>query len=172
MSFVRASGYRLSTTDAERWRNPHSCHIMKRPMRDPRQLFFALQVLIGAAFLFAAWRFLRPRSSESNFRVREADLRRGQKPGSGEDVLGASRMKRPAEPLRLEGIRLDVPPHQLLGVAPQASTAEIQRAYRELMKRYHPDRVAPVDTPQWREAQRIADAIHRAKEEMLKRARS
>lgn len=32
--------------------------------------------------------------------------------------------------------------HQVLGVAPDASDADIDRAYRQLMGKYHPDKVA------------------------------
>lgn len=139
-------------------------------MRDPKELFFWLQIGIGAAFVVGAWIFLRPRPSESNFRVREADRARFKDgpSGAGED-LATSKFRQPKAPLQLDGIRLDVPAHRLLGVAPDASVADIQRAYRELMKRYHPDRVARPDTPQWREAQSIADAISRAKEELMKK---
>jgi hypothetical protein len=72
-----------------------------------------------------------------------------------------------AEPLRLPGIRIDGTPHEILGVSPQATRREIQKAYRNLMKRYHPDVVAPAGTPQWKEAQKIAEAINRAKELLL-----
>jgi DnaJ-domain-containing protein 1 len=137
---------------------------------DPKHLFFLLQIGLGAAFLLAAWLWLRPREPESNFRVRESERRRPRAAGAGEaDELARSRMRSKA-PLRLTGLRLDVPPHELLGVRADAPAAEIRRAYRDLMKRYHPDHVAAPDTPQWREAQRIADAISRAKEELLRRA--
>jgi hypothetical protein len=34
----------------------------------------------------------------------------------------------------------ETPPHQILGVKPGASPAEIETAYKKLLKRYHPDR--------------------------------
>jgi preprotein translocase subunit Sec63 len=34
------------------------------------------------------------------------------------------------------------PPHEVLGVEPDASAQEIRQAYQELMRKYHPDRVA------------------------------
>jgi len=44
------------------------------------------------------------------------------------------------------GERSDAPaaedPYETLGVAPDASQAQIDKAYRQLMAKYHPDRVA------------------------------
>ncbi len=34
------------------------------------------------------------------------------------------------------------PPHEVLGVAPNASEEEIRRAYQNKMREYHPDKVA------------------------------
>ncbi len=35
------------------------------------------------------------------------------------------------------------------------------------MKRYHPDKIGPAGSREWKDAQRIADAIIKAKEEMI-----
>ena len=52
-----------------------------------------------------------------------------------------SRMRRPAaRPAPAEPAAWD--PHAVLGVRPGASAEEITRAYREQMRRYHPDHVA------------------------------
>lgn len=124
---------------------------------------------------------LRPKREGSNFKLREADRpkdsHRDARAGSGtakhskSSKLGEAKMER-VDPLKLEGIRIDLKPHEILGVAAGASPAEIQKAYRELMKRYHPDLVGPPDSRQWKDAQKIAEAIIRAKDEMLKRAKS
>lgn len=72
------------------------------------------------------------------------------------------------KPLRLEGIRIDGPPHQILGIPITARTSEVKRAYRELMKRYHPDKVGRSGSREWQEAQKITKAIIWAKSEMMK----
>lgn len=58
-------------------------------------------------------------------------------------------------------------PHEILGVAPDASPKEIQKAYRALMKKYHPDKRARPGTEAWHEAQRIAARINEAKDTLL-----
>jgi DnaJ-domain-containing protein 1 len=52
-----------------------------------------------------------------------------------------------------------------------AIEVQIQSAYRELMKRYHPDRVGRPGTREWQDAQGIAEAINRAKRDLLARAK-
>lgn len=144
---------------------------------DPRWIqenFVWLQFAMVAALAGLGWILFRPRTPDSGFRLREADRPRpgaggGPSPAGGPD-LGASKMKR-AAPLSLPGIRIDGLPHEILGVRPQASPQEIQRAYRELMKRYHPDKVGAPGTREWQDAQAIAEAINRAKDEMLGRRR-
>jgi DnaJ-domain-containing protein 1 len=133
-----------------------------------RRAFYLVQLLIGGAFVAVLWR-LRPgaSSSESGFAIREADLKKARKPISGDD-LAAARLERKA-PLQLGGIRIDGTPHEILGVSPRATADEIQRAYRDRMKQYHPDKVGPPGSRQWNDAQKIAEAINRAKNELLKR---
>ncbi len=76
-----------------------------------------------------------------------------------------------SEPLRLSGISIAGEPHEILGVRKTAAPAEIQKAYRDLMKRYHPDLVGPPGSREWKDAQKIAEALNRAKDELLKRSR-
>ncbi|RYZ67911.1 MAG: J domain-containing protein [Proteobacteria bacterium] len=80
-----------------------------------------------------------------------------------------AKSQEPAKPLQLAGFRTDAPPHEILGVTPHASVAEIQRAYKEMMKRFHPDRVGAPGSQAWQDAQPIAEAINRARDLMLKR---
>ncbi len=131
-----------------------------------------IQAGIVATFLLAAWFLLRPKVPKSQFSVREADLRAGKKPPirGVVDPLGKSRITRKS-PLELTGIRVDSAPHDLLGVAIDASEAEIQSAYREQIKRYHPDAVGRPDSREWKDAQKIAEALTNARAALLARLR-
>jgi DnaJ-class molecular chaperone len=122
-----------------------------------RSLFLLSQIgialiIIGLVFWF------KNKSTDSGFKVREAD--RVKKP------TGEGTGKR-QEPLRLTGFKLNAPAHEILGISPQATSKEIQKAYRDMMKRYHPDKVGRPGSREWNDAQKIAEAINRAKEEML-----
>ncbi len=135
-----------------------------------KPFFYGGELLLGLIFLITLW-FFRPKSPESHFKVREADLKRSpsQTP-SGTPTLAEARIRR-HHPLQLEGIRLDGQPHEILGVAPRASLTEIQQAYRNLMKRYHPDRVGRPGSREWSDAQKIAEAINQAKENLVREKR-
>lgn len=127
--------------------------------------FYLVQMGLGfGALAIIAWLW-GGRTPPSQFRAREHELRKPGTRGKQADDLAKAKLKTPAA---LPGIRTDGLPHEILGVSPQASAAEIQKAYRDLMKRYHPDKVAPPGTPAWADAQAIAEAINRAKEKMLK----
>lgn len=132
--------------------------------------FYSIQVALGGALLLAAWLFLRPKEPESRFKVREADrLAQNKSAGAAARAndLANAKLKRAAT-LSLPGVRLDGTPYQILGITPQASREEIQKAYRELMKRYHPDRVARPGTREWTDAQKIAEIINHAKDELFR----
>lgn len=105
--------------------------------------------------------------NQSRFRVREADRNLKFPRGKDAQTLGDAKMKRAAPPLTLDGISIHGAPHEILGISAHAGEAEIQKAFRERMKRYHPDKIARPGTPQWQEAQRIAEALNRARAEML-----
>ena len=120
---------------------------------------------MGGAFLVAAWTFIRPKTPESGFRVREADRNVKYQPAA-ESKFADAKIK--PDPLRLTGISLNGRPHEVLGVRETATVEEIQKAYRDLMKKYHPDKVGRPGTREWQDAQKIAETINRAKAEMLK----
>lgn len=134
-----------------------------------KHLFYLLQVAFGfgVALYFL---FLRSREPKSAFRVREEDLRKPEEarfPAPNvHKTTGPSRSK-PKPPLQLAGLRIDGAAHEILGVAPGASAREIQKAYRDLIKRFHPDVVGRPGSREWADAQKIAEAINRAKDEML-----
>lgn len=141
-----------------------------------KNAFYLAQVAVGVLFVGVFWRLRSGASSassvgKSGFAVREADVRKPapRAPANRQD-LANSKMERKV-PLQLEGIRTDGPPHEVLGVKPGATEEEIQKAYRERMKRYHPDKVGRPGSREWNDAQKIAEAINAAKNELLKRAR-
>jgi hypothetical protein len=140
---------------------------------EPEQLkrvFYGGQIVFGALVVFTLWALNRNKS-ESVFKVREADIKKPSPPGAkgapkpGQD-LASARIKK-QEVLSLSGIRIDAAPHEVLGIPARAKEAEIQAAYRELMKRYHPDRVGRPGSREWNDAQKIAEAIIGARKKML-----
>ncbi len=62
----------------------------------------------------------------------------------------------PAEPAR------DRPAHEVLGVTPDATQAEIKAAYQRLIRQYHPDRVADLGPEIRAVAERRAKEINAA----------
>ena len=132
-----------------------------------KQFFYLGQAALGAIFLGVLW-MLRSREPKSGFAVRESDLKKPKTRASGAPDLANAKLDRKV-PLRLEGIRIDGPPHEILGLQPGADAAQIQRAYRDRMKQYHPDKIGPPGSREWQDAQKIAEAINRAKTELLKR---
>jgi hypothetical protein len=125
-----------------------------------RSTAYLVQVILGAFFI-GALLWVRNREKSSFFRPSEPRA----KPEPQPEPQARLSAKNPT--LLLTGIKLEGMPHEILGVSPQATKKEIQKAYRDLMKRYHPDVVAPAGSARWREAQKIAEAINRAKEAML-----
>jgi len=149
---------------------------------DPKKLLIAGQFVIFGMLLFLLWRFLNggsrggvgSLSDDSSFGFRESDRKGGFKKnspsqGAHQKLADAKLKAQPKGPALLTGINIQAAPHEILGVHPLASEETIQKAYRERMKQYHPDKVARPGTDQWLEAQQIADAIIRARAEMLKK---
>jgi hypothetical protein len=138
------------------------------PLSGKASLFLGTQSLILGLLIATFFVFLRrQKSPESRFKVREAD--RPKKPFAKSKKETHSGSSNQREQAALPGFRIDGEPHEILGVAIDANPKEIQRAFRELMKRYHPDHVGRPGTREWKDAQKFAEALIRAKEAMTKK---
>lgn len=117
-----------------------------------QELFYGSQIFIGVAFIATAWFLLRPKTSESGFRVRESELR-----------------DRKIQ-LQKGAVKFEGRPHELLGVPESATESEIQKAFRERMKRFHPDRSGKAPgTRDYEEAERVTQLMIQAKDAMLRK---
>lgn len=134
--------------------------------------FFPIQILLGLGFTLA-WMYLFPRANRTQFKVRESDrLSPTQKPQGARLEDSRIQPQAPYTPPLLAGIRIQGLPHEILGVEPHATVKEIQTAYYELMKAYHPDRIGKPGSREWKDAQLIASAINDAKEKMIKQRKA
>jgi hypothetical protein len=127
---------------------------------DLKSFFYLGEFLFFLVFVLVFW-VLRPKAPESQFRNRESD------PNSNLDSK-----KNHLSLFTVEKLRANRMPHEILGIREGSSAEEIKKAYRSLMKRYHPDKVGSPGTQKWVESQKIAEAINHAKDEMLKRIHS
>jgi hypothetical protein len=132
-------------------------------------------ILIGVAVFIVLT--IKGRGKTSQFRTREAeraDLDRilKQGPDLGQAKLAKHKKSEPAPPpLRLPGLTLAGEPHEILGISENANESEIMRAYKEAIKRFHPDRIQGQAEEQLRFYQEASAKINDAKNEMMKRVR-
>jgi hypothetical protein len=148
-----------------------SVSLLQRIVQHFEHIQWGFLALVGAAVFI----YLFQRKPVSNFKVREADredldalLEKGKD-------LGSSRLKRkspPPPPLSLPGIRLSGEPHEILGIRADASETEILRAYKEAIKRFHPDTIQGPAKDQLEFYQKASAAINNAKNWMIKNLRS
>ena len=137
------------------------------------KIFVIGQAGIALVVLLAVLRFFKQQDGESQFKLREADRPKpsATSPTEAQAKLADARMKS-NRPLQLSGISITGAAHEVLGISSQATEAEVQKAYRDLMKRYHPDAVGRPGTREWQDAQKIAERINSAKTEMLEKIRT
>ena len=119
----------------------------------------------------------KDREQGSQFRVREADRKDlNQILGKNTGTLADAKLNRKAEtpkapPLALPGMRLSGESHEILGIAEDANEAEIMRAYKEAIKRFHPDRIHGQAKEQIQFYQEASAKLNQAKDQMLKKIR-
>ena len=130
------------------------------------QLFEMFQGIMVAVILIGLLRFQRAQSRQrrlSGFRDRDPHSKPSKKPPTE-----AEQSKQRAR-LLLQGVVLTGLPHQILNVREDASEFEIRRAHRQLIKRFHPDKVGSEGSREWYEAQRASEVLNNARDEMLKK---
>jgi hypothetical protein len=139
--------------------------------------FQRIQVGFLIAVFFLIWVFYKNNRAQSNFKTREADREDlDQILKSGPD-LAQAKLKRkapespPPPPLALPGIRLDGAPHEILGIREDALESEIMRAYKDAIKRFHPDTLQGKSPEQLKFYQDASARINDAKNRMLKQLR-
>jgi DnaJ-domain-containing protein 1 len=153
--------------------SPHPPEWLAKLVSHSPQLLF-LGVLI---FLFV---LLRESNSGSKFKKREAergDLDRILNQGPD---LAQAKLKRPRTPtgspppppLALPGITLAGEAHEILGVPEDADEMTIQKAYKEAIKRYHPDRIQGISGDQMKFYQEASARLTDAKNELLRRLKN
>src|SRR4051812_35773988 len=101
------------------------------------QNFFYLSQIALGAILVVGLIWTQKKSPQSAFKLREADrVKNYAFPRFPQAVPKSSERPRPSPrkgpPLKLSGIVIDGPAHEVLGVHPGASSREVQKAWRDL----------------------------------------
>ena len=125
-------------------------------------------LLLLAALVIGITRFFKARAPVSGFKPREPGKKESrQRTRKHPPEERENRIARERARLLLQGVVLTGLPHQILGVRPDASEFEIRKAHRNLIKRFHPDKVGQQGSREWYEAQRASEAINGARDQML-----
>lgn len=127
----------------------------------PPGLIDDLLVAIGVVWWLSRAR--RPGNAATSA-GRSGTARGPSRPGRGRSAAGGARGAQ-AGRAAASGDVWD--PWRILGISPGATRTEITRAYREQLKRYHPDRVADLGEELQALAHRKALDLRRAYEELL-----
>ena len=139
--------------------------------------FVKIQFVLFIVGVFVCLRMLSSTQSRSHFRAREADRSDLTKLREGPDLAEAKLRPKHAPksempPLALPGIRLSGEPHEILGVDEDASEVEIMRAYKDAIKRFHPDRIQGQAKEQIQFYEQASAKLNQAKDDLLKSTRS
>jgi len=138
--------------------------------------FVKIQFVIFIVGIFFCIRILRSAQTGSQFRVREADRTDLNKLREGPDLAQAKLTPKkssapPVPPLALPGIRLSGEPHEILGIEEDANEVEIMKAYKDAIKRFHPDRIQGQAKEQIQFYEQASAKLNEAKDKMLKAVR-
>ena len=140
--------------------------------------FQSAQAVILFIVLFFGWRTWQSNQEQSKFKRREADRSDLNRIKVGPDLASAKLKHTPLKaespkspPLSLPGIRLHGAPHEILGIDEFASEAEIMKAYKEAIKRYHPDVIQGDAQSQMKFYQEASAQLNQAKDIMLSKIR-
>jgi DnaJ-domain-containing protein 1 len=150
------------------------------------QHFIKIQVVLFVSGVLVAFKLLQGKQTSTQFKSREADrndlerLRRGGPDLAQAKIARAKPTANPASnpahsaspPLSLPGIRLSGLPHEILGVAEDASEADVLKAYKESIKRFHPDRIQGQAKEQLQFYQEASAKLNQAKEDLIRAIRA
>jgi len=131
---------RRYTGDSHAWRSDSR---MQMQMRSVELFVVIVLFMVGYWLVSAIWSRWSPRESGPN----ENGAHAYNDAGSGSPASGA-----------------DAAWHEVLGVAPDASESEIRASYRDLIDRYHPDKVERMGPEIQELTRRMAQKINLAYE--------
>jgi hypothetical protein len=137
-----------------------------------REQFGWIQVGLLLLLAYFVFRFFRNEDRRSQFR--EGSFRNPSPSGKTKRDPRRANQYRQQDQIRLllRGFSFTGQPHEILGVSKSANELEIRRAHRELMKRFHPDKMGPPDSREWHDAQKIAESLNNARDTMLRELRA
>lgn len=124
--------------------------------------FAQIQGMLLIGFIILGYFTWKKSNPGSKFKVRESD-----QPLSNRIKENIAPTKKNEPPKFLPGVRLHGEPHEVLGIREGADEVEVNRAFKELMKKYHPDKIQSVAPDQQKFYQDAATQINRAKEKMI-----
>ena len=136
--------------------------------------FEKLQIFILVGGVLLAFIMIKGGSNPSQFKVREADRKDLDQILKNKSDLANAKLTRrknepPPIPLNLPGIRLSGENHEILGVSENDTDTEIMAAYRDAIKRFHPDKIQGQAKEQMKFYEEASVILNRAKEQMLKK---
>jgi hypothetical protein len=147
------------------------------------QHFIKIQVVLFVSGVLVAFKLLQGKQTSTQFKSREADRNDLERLRQGGPDLAQAKLARarptanpsanPAvPPLSLPGIRLNGLPHEILGIAEDASEADVLKAYKESIKRFHPDRIQGQAKEQLQFYQEASAKLNQAKEDLIRAIRA